>query len=82
MAAISVNPPILVNSSGGFSIRIMEIDPDDTDLLHGELNTPKLGRMNKEWDRNGICRDTVPSANIAIDNFPELVDLLKRHNSY
>jgi hypothetical protein len=82
MTAISVNPPIHVNSSGGFSIRIMEIDPDDTDLLHGEIDTPKLGRINKEWDRNGICRDATPSANIAIDTFPNLVDLLKRHNVY
>lgn len=64
MARIPVHPPVHVKSAAGWPVRIMEIDCDDSDLLHGDIDTSGMGQIQRAWNEVGICRNASPDCNI------------------
>jgi hypothetical protein len=77
MARMPVNPPVQVTSAAGWRVRIMELDCDDTDLLHGDIDTPGMGHIQRAWNDVGICRNATPDCNIDVRD-PSVAALIAR----
>lgn len=56
---------INVVTSAGWPASIDGIDPTDDDFLVGTVHAP-TGVLNAQWDDKGVCRGSVPGANLNV----------------
>ena len=78
MATILIDPVDVV-SKGGFTGRIIGIDPTSHDCIIGELTTA-IGTKRAEWNLSGTMRGGTPNCNLDTSQLElsELVSLLKQ----
>lgn len=71
--------PITTKSVGGYPATITGIDPQNDDILIGEIAT-NAGKMKGRWNSSGIMRGGTSDCNldIADDDINDAIDLANK----